>query len=164
LTQRSKWSFLFLFLFLFYKLKVYLFSTINIINLPKWYWGTLCIEDDKTNQFSGLAWTRDHFPRVDFHPTIEFMITVFSCQEKNISLNIVQWLKYIITSFSVKFLVMNLFLLAHFYIQSCTLISTSSKMMQLISLTPAPTRTFAEMETLGPICSRKKQTRFIWKS
>lgn len=28
--------------------------------------------------------------------------------------------------------------------------------MQPISLTPAPTRTFAEIETLGPICSKKE--------
>lgn len=39
-----------------------------------------------------------------------------------------------------------------------TLISTSSKTMQLISLTPAPTRTFAERDTLGPICGQKWHT------
>lgn len=34
-----------------------------------------------------------------------------------------------------------------------TSISTSSKMMQFISRTPGATRTFADIETLGPICS-----------
>lgn len=48
-----------------------------------------------------------------------------------------------------------------------TLISTSSKMMQLISLTPAPIRTLAEIETLGPICIKKcpngQFRRNMWK-
>lgn len=39
----------------------------------------------------------------------------------------------------------------HYKLIYITLISTSSKIMQLISLTPGPTRTFAEIDTFGPI-------------
>ncbi|WVZ15769.1 hypothetical protein V8G54_013335 [Vigna mungo] len=36
-------------------------------------------------------------------------------------------------------------------------------MIQPLNLTPAPTRTFAEIETLGPICSMKRRkTSFIF--
>lgn len=103
----------------------------------------------------GLAWTRDHFPRDDFHPTIEFIMTAFSCQE-NTSSNIVQRNKDLIIIRNNSLLWIS-FLLLFSGIQLSTLISTSSKMMQLISLTPAPTRTFAEIDTLGPICSKKWQ-------
>lgn len=40
--------------YFFYKLKVFLFSTISIINLLKWSWGKPCIENDKTNQWTCL--------------------------------------------------------------------------------------------------------------
>lgn len=46
-----------------------------------------------------------------------------------------------------------------------TLISTPSRIMQLISLAPAPIRAFADMETLGPICSiRLSITLFFQKN
>lgn len=38
-----------------------------------------------------------------------------------------------------------------------TLISTSSKIMQLMSLAPAATWAFADMETFGPICAIRPQ-------
>lgn len=42
-----------------------------------------------------------------------------------------------------------------------TIISTSSRIMQLISLAPAPTRAFADIETLGPICLQSYMISYI---
>lgn len=54
-------------------------STINITGSLEQSQGKVKSEHDK--HITGLAWTRDHFPIDDFHPTIEFMMTAFSCQE-----------------------------------------------------------------------------------
>ena len=42
-----------------------------------------------------------------------------------------------------------------------TIISTSSRIMQLISLAPAPTRALADIETLGPICLQSYRVSYI---
>lgn len=89
--------------------------------------GKPCIEN--------LACTRDHFPTVDFHPTIECMTTAFSCNQRN-------YLR-------CRYLNVGYHLVKR---GRLTIISTSSRMMQLISLAPAPMRAFADIETLGPIC------------
>jgi hypothetical protein len=42
-----------------------------------------------------------------------------------------------------------------------TIISTASRIMQLISLAPAPTRAFADIETFGPICLQSYRVSYI---
>lgn len=84
------------------------------------------------------TWTRDHLPRDDFHPTIECITTAFSCGRE-------------ICETAFNRMIINSFLGKH------TLISTSSNMMQFISLTPAAIRTFADTETSGPICLHTNQ-------
>jgi hypothetical protein len=75
------------------------------------------------------------------HTTTEFMTTAFSCQRRKCFVNI---LKISHTTHLKK--------PNHFH----TLISTSSKIIQPINLTTAPTQTFAEIETLGSTCSKNK--------
>lgn len=92
------------------------------------------------------------------------MITAFSCQERNILSNVVWEQENTPSSASRYHSLLCIYHVVFLYIQFCTLISTSSKTMQPISLTPAPTRTFAEIETLGPICSKKQLRKFTRKS
>ena len=92
------------------------------------------------------------------------MITAFSCQERNILSNVVWEQENTPSSASRYHSLLCIYHVVFLYIQFCTWISTSSKTMQPISLTPAPTRTFAEIETLGPICSKKQLRKFTRKS